>query len=134
MVGFDPGQWPVAERGVGGDDLVAVALDGLEQAQLDARVRASAPDREPGADRKVRAVAVEQTGHLSDLGAVAYLPVGFDRRIPRTGRQRCDRPEDRLVDRGADGKRTSTPCSRRDLMCARNACGLDARKVRPPGN
>ena len=66
----------VAGRGVGGDDLVAHAFDGVEQRQLGAGVRAFAADDEPGAGRV--AVVGDQAGEFADLGAVAGVAVGVE--------------------------------------------------------
>lgn len=97
-----PGQRASPERGVGGDRLVAVFLDRVEQAQLGPGMRALAPDWEPGACGEVGGVPVEQSDNLGDLGPIAYLSVCLQYRVSGTWRQCPDRLVHLLVDRGAD--------------------------------
>ena len=79
MPGFQERQ--LSDPGVGGEGLVAPAVGLLEQRQLGAGVRPFPADDDPHPGRP--AAQVEQAGDLGDVGAVADLAVGVDRRRPR---------------------------------------------------
>jgi hypothetical protein len=79
VAGFQVSDGTVSGYGVGGHDLVAHALDGVEQGQLRAGVRAFAAHDEPGAAWVAgQHAGGQQAGDLADLGAVAWLAVGVD--------------------------------------------------------
>ena len=78
----------LSDPGVGGEGLVAPAVGLLQQRQLRAEVRPFAADDDPHPGRP--AAQIEQSGDLGDLGAVADLAVGGDRRRPRPFRNGGD--------------------------------------------
>jgi hypothetical protein len=84
--------------GVGGHDLVPPALDGVEQAQLGAGMRAFPTDQEPGPFGP--AGRLEQAGDLADLGVFTQITASVEGGDP-AGRG-PDRFPDRFGDRGAD--------------------------------
>ncbi len=62
---------------------MAFAVNGVEQGQLRAGVRAFAADDESGAGRV--AVVVDQAGDLADLGSIPRFAGGVDRGYPVAG-------------------------------------------------
>jgi len=99
---FDPGVCPVAgfeepdlpEGGVGDEGLVAPPVPVLEQGQLRAEVGVFAPDDDP--DPRRPPGQGEQVGDLHDLGVVADLAVGSNRRRTRRLRNQADRRAHRI--------------------------------------
>src|SRR5215207_4826914 len=85
----------LSDQGVGGEGLVAPAVSLLQQRQLRARVRSFAADNDPHPGRP--AAQIEQSGDLGDLGAVADIAVGGDRRRPHPFRNRDDGAGQRRV-------------------------------------
>jgi hypothetical protein len=68
VAGFQELQGSFAGWGVGGDDLVSHAVDGVEQPQLGAGVWSFAAGDQPCSGRET--AGVDQAGDLADFGAV----------------------------------------------------------------
>lgn len=117
------------DRGVGGDDLMAQALNGVEQVQLRTGVWAFPAHDQPGSRREpVQNRRCDEVGDLDDLGAVAQVPIGLQRRDPGGGHR--DRVPDRLGHRHPDGEECVHPKPAWRRMCARNACEQPAVSAR----
>lgn len=71
----------LANPGAGGERLIAITVLALEQAELSAGVGMFAAHDDSHAVRP--AAQIQQSGDLGDIGMLADLPVGGDRRRPR---------------------------------------------------